>query len=92
MIYLWLFIVALAIALVFVFAVFYWSKRSNELTKKKCGNCDIYDNPMYTCWLRCERRMPGDDGCDFFYLKDRDDTESSQSPSDSQSQPSTGQA
>lgn len=72
MIYIWLFIAALAVALVFLFAIFYFGKRSNELTKKKCGNCDLYDSSMSTCWLRCEKRYPGDDGCDYFDLKEAD--------------------
>jgi len=72
MIYLWLFIAALAVALVFLLAAFYWSRRSNELTKKKCGNCDIYDRELGCCWLRCEERFPGDDGCDHFDLREPD--------------------
>lgn len=78
MIYLLLFIAALLVAIAFLFAVFYISKRSNELTKKKCGNCDLYDEPMHTCWIRCEKRYPGDDGCDFFNLKEPDCEEPNQ--------------
>ena len=63
---------AIAVAIVFLLAIFYALRRANELTKEKCGNCKTYDNTLYTCWPKFEHRCPGDKACDFFQKREDD--------------------
>lgn len=73
MIYLWLIIAALAVALVFLLLFFYAMKSANELTKEDCNNCAFYDRTLHTCWAKMDTRYPGDRACDL--MRPREDEE-----------------
>lgn len=64
MMYLWLLITALVVALVFMLLFFYILKKANELTKHNCNNCGFYDRILNTCWAKMETRYPDDRACD----------------------------
>lgn len=61
---------AIAVALVFLLAIFYALRKANELTKEDCGNCKCYDRTLHTCWPKFETRFPGDKACDFFQKRE----------------------
>ena len=75
MIYLWLIVVALCVALVFIFALFLALKSANELNKQECQNCKYYDPTLHTCWPKFEMRFHGDKACDFFQARHEDEFE-----------------
>lgn len=75
MIYLWLIIAALVVALVFLILFFYAMKNANELTRKECNNCAFYDRTLLTCWPKMATRYPGDSACDLMRPRDTDDFE-----------------
>lgn len=74
MIYLWLIIAALVVALVFLLLFFYALKSANELTRKDCNNCEFYDRTLHTCWARFEERYPGDKACDLMKPRESPNT------------------
>ena len=75
MIYLALICTTVVVALVFLLAVFLVMRSSNELTKKQCQNCRMYDRTLHTCWPRFEERYPGDAACEFFEKREEPEFE-----------------
>ena len=72
MIYLWLIVAALAVAILFLFGMFIAMKSANELTKSICNNCKFYDRELKTCWAKIETRQPGDKACALSVPRDDD--------------------
>ena len=75
MIYSWFIIAALVVALVFLLLFFYTMKSANELTRRECNNCALYDRTLHVCWPRFEERYPGDGACDLMRPRDKDEFE-----------------
>jgi len=75
MIYLWLVVAALCVALVFLVVLFLALKSANELHREDCNNCKNYDRTLHTCWPKFEERFPGDKACDFFQPRKEDEFE-----------------
>ena len=66
---------ATAIALLFYLAIVWFLRHINELDKKWCENCEMYDRTLHTCWLRFEERFPADKACDRFQKRDKEEVD-----------------
>lgn len=65
-------LICLVVLVVFLSAIYVILKSSGEFSKNYCDECGMYDKTLHACWLRFEKRYPGDQACDAFYNKDAD--------------------
>ena len=61
----------LAISAIFLAVIYVaFCFHMNELNKKRCKNCGMYDKSLHTCWLKFQDMFPEDKGCDNYYKRD----------------------